>query len=195
MDRLCDSREEGFARRFAEARSSWSKAAEQESSTLREFSEQKDHDCDQAQAEQTASFNTYVESSLDRFSDWSNGEKTELDAFISECEDAWQWILKSYCLQNGGYNHSDYNHYGHGCGYQYDGHHEDHVHHDVNDAIGEHDEVLQYGQDLDIEEIKDLDGRIQKSVDLALDGVAEEVTRLTTQVSDAQTSIHSGISK
>lgn len=114
-----------------------------------------------------------------------------MDAFIAECEEAWQWILKSYCLQGAGHKDGDANHYGHGCGYGHGyGHH---GHHDKSVPIEEHDDVLAYGQDLDIKGIEDLDLKIQKSVDLTLEGVAEKVAELTASVEEAQTAVNASV--
>ena len=189
MDATCDERELGFAARVAAARSAWSTTVDTERADLVQFTAARDAECDAAQVEQTALFADYVESAKVRQAAWAEGESAALDAFIAECDEAWQWILKSYCLHDAGHDSSDYAHFGHGCGPYGD------KRHDKSVPIEEHDAVLKpaVGAGLEIKNIADVEGRIQKSVDLTLEGVADFVVALTTEVDEAQAVIDASV--
>jgi hypothetical protein len=191
MSATCDERELGFAASIAAARSAWSTTVDTERASLVEFTAARDGECDAAQVEQTALFADYVEGAKARHAAWAEAESAAIDAFIAECDEAWQWILKSYCLHDAGHHDSsDYAHFGHGCGTAYG-----HKHHDKSVPIEEHDAVLDpaIGAGLEIKNIADLEGRIQKSVDLTMEGVADFVTSLTAEVDVAQAAIDASV--
>jgi len=109
-----------------------------------------------------------------------------MDAHIAHCEEAWQWILKSYCLaEEHDSKDDDEEHYGHGCGYGYG--------FDKSVPIEEHDDVLKYGQDLEIKGIHDLDARRAKTVAIALETVPAFVANLTEEVEDRQQEINASV--
>ena len=57
--------------------------------------------CSNSFADQTNNLDSYISDAIARFDAWSASETEQMDQWISDCEDAWQWILKSYCLDNG----------------------------------------------------------------------------------------------
>jgi hypothetical protein len=189
MNATCDERELGFAASIAAARAAWSTTVETERASLDDFRIARDAECDAAQIDQTALFAAYVEGAKVRHAAWAAAESAALDAFIAECDEAWQWILKSYCLHDAGHHDtSDYAHYGHGCshGQVYD----------KTVPIEEHDDVLEVkavGAGLEIKNIADLEGRVQKSVDLTMEGVADLVSSLTASVDVAQAEIDASV--
>jgi hypothetical protein len=193
MNDICDQREAMFAARVQAARDAWTSCVAAETDALDAHTAQKDQDCDDAQAEQTGIFNQYVADALARFDAWAAAVAEDMDNHIADCEDAWQWILKSYCLVKNPYSHKDERHYldehfGHGCGHGY-GYHNIHRK-DKSVPIEEHGDILSYGQDLEIKGIDDLDGRRAKTVDLAMNTYPDFLAGLQAGVEQAQQDIN-----
>jgi hypothetical protein len=89
MSEICDARELEFADRITDARAAWGVSIDNESDALDEFTDARDADCDAAQVTQTTLLSEYTESSKARFSEWADGERTALEEFIADCDEAW----------------------------------------------------------------------------------------------------------
>jgi hypothetical protein len=149
MSDVCDEREQDLADRIVEARAEWLASLEAGSLVLADAATTQDEECDAVQVAQTSLLAEYVDSAQVRFTTWAEGEAAALEAFIAECDEAWKVVLKSYCLDDGGHkDEDDYGHYGPGCGSRYDPY-------DETIPIEDQQDILQYGQDLAINSIKD----------------------------------------
>ena len=145
--------------------------------------------CYDARGEQRGLFTYYVENAYERFALWAANERAEMAAFISECQDAWRWILKSYCLLKTDDDHDDNDHYGNNCRYNVDiGGYKKGL------EIEVHDPILSYGQpdgdDLDIKHVKDVAERIDYAVAFTMQGVAEIAATQAALVADEQANIN-----
>ena len=109
-----------------------------------------------------------------------------MDAWIAECEEAWQLILQSYCLDG------DIESLRYGCDYGHGNTHDHFDFHAVN-QINDYADILSAGQDLEIGGIDDIEGIIQKSVDLTQKGVNEFLVKQKESVQQAQSEIQTEI--
>ena len=172
LSAICDEKEADFASKITWAKETWAYSVEAATDELDAHIDIKDQECDTAQSLQIAILSAHVEAATERFEEWASNEADLMDASITECDEAWHSILKSYCLDP----ENESPHYGHGCGY---GRGAD-AHYDESVPIEEHDAVLSYGQGQDIKEIDNIPERVQRAVDLTQEGVADHVIVVQT---------------
>jgi hypothetical protein len=153
MNAICDAREAMFAERVQDARDAWNASVDAETDALNDATAAKDQACDDAQAAQTAAFDQYKVDAWTRFKAWAAAAAEDMDNHIADCEEAWTWILHSYCLidvddhqddfdADDDGDHDYFDHYGQGCGH---GHYYGITAKDKNVDIASHDAVLAYG--------------------------------------------------
>ena len=97
-----------------------------------------------------------------------------------DIEEDWEWILSSYCITNEGHEDGDFEHIGRGCNHEA-GH--KHVHYNANFS---NDEVIEFGDGMDISGIKNLESRVQYAVDWTQEGVDAEVKEIKETVKHYQ---------
>ena len=96
----------------------------------------KKEECENELTNQSNLLDSYISDAELRFDTWAVSEAEQIDEWIAQCEEAWQWILKSYCLDD------EYENDGHGCGYGYGNTHE---HFEKNAPINDHATILSAG--------------------------------------------------
>jgi hypothetical protein len=202
-DALCAEKEAALAAQVEQALADWNAAVESETATLGDNTAADTAACDAAAAEQKSNLDAFVADAEARFNAWADAERAELAEFVADCSDAWNTILASYCLDDIEYLDEHHNglaqvadsdinfglgkHYSHGCrafgqigGYE-------------KNEIEAHDDILGYGQDLEIRHIDDIPERVAAAVDYVMDGVPEVMEEQAGIVADAQAVMHDDV--
>jgi hypothetical protein len=202
-DALCAEKEAALAAQVAQALADWNSAVDTETATLGDNTAADIAGCDASATEQSDTLDEFKLAAEARFNDWAEAERAALAEFVADCSDAWNTILASYCLDDIEYLDEHHNglaqvadsdinfglgkHYSHGCrafgqigGYE-------------KNEIEAHDEILSYGQDLEIRHIDDIPERIAAAVDYVMAGVPEVMEEQAGLVADAQEAQHEAV--
>ena len=185
----CVERNVALELSVASVEAEWAATVDSESATYDANTEEETARCEGAKAAESATLTAFKAAQLLRFAQWAQGEREALAAFVAECDEAWQWILESYCLKHGteGVTSAGYGcTYGAGSGFGNGGYRK-------GIAVEEHDDILSYGQDLDIKHIQDIQGLVAHAVDFTMDGVAEEAAAQLGQADGMQALIDGAI--
>lgn len=186
-DEICNEKARELVAEVEYVENKWNECVSVETELWRANAERELERCRATKAEQVAVLTAFKDAQRQRFEEWAQSERVALAEFVAECEEAWHWILTSYCLKHGeagdiesaGYGCS----YGQGAGFGNGGFRK-------GVAIEEHGAVLAYGQDLEIKHIQGVGALIQHAVDFTMEGVAEAATEQVALVNAAQQQIH-----
>jgi hypothetical protein len=88
-DAIWDARTAELLAALDAAAARWAAHVDLEQSFLDANTAEETMRCDDARASQRAFFEAYVDGARNRFAAWADNERTELEAFIGDCEDAW----------------------------------------------------------------------------------------------------------
>jgi hypothetical protein len=202
-DALSEEKAAALADQVAQALADWNAAVDTESAAMVACTTADLDACDASATEQSDTLNEFKLAAEARFNDWAEAERAALAEFVADCSDAWNTILASYCLDDIEYLDEHHNglaqvadsdinfglgkHYSHGCrafgqigGYE-------------KNEIEAHDEILSYGQDLEIRHIDDIPERIAAAVDYVMAGVPEVMEEQAGLVADAQEAQHEAV--
>ena len=173
QDKICEQRQEDFAAYIVDVRNTWNECKDSETDSLNANTEAADARLTAGKAEDLAAFEAFKLEQQARFDAWAADERAAIEQWVEDCQEAWEWILVSYCLR-----HGDGEVYGagHGCSWG-TGAGAGNAGFLKGVAIEEHDDILSYGQDLDIKHIHNEQGLIDESVWWTMQGVADEVVR------------------
>ena len=141
--------------------STWAECAAAESGSLDANTEEETKRCEDAKLEQGDAFDAFKDAQTSRFEEWAADETAALEDFVADCDEAWEWILVSYCLSHGD---SGVPTAGHGCSWgQGSGYGNGGFQKGV--AVEDHQGVLEYEQELYIKHIPDIEALIEHAVE------------------------------
>jgi len=190
QDALCAERQAAWAAYLADVQSTWDACVVLESDSLDANTVAATATLEEGKAAQLALFEQFKADQQERFAAWAADERAAIAQFVADCQEAWEWILVSYCLRHGG--EGDVQGAGHGCtwgngaGYGNAGYLK-------GVAVEAHDDILSYGQDLDIKHIHNEDELIEEAVWWTMQGVEEEFQRQADIVDAQQVAREAGV--
>ena len=190
QDALCAERQAAWGAYLEEVQATWDACVDAENASNAANSAAATATLEEGKAAQLALFDQFKADQQDRFAAWAADERAAIAQFVADCQEAWEWILVSYCLRHGG--EGDVQGAGHGCtwgsgaGYGNAGYLK-------GVAVEAHDDILSYGQDLDIKHIHNEDGLIEAAVEWTMQGVEEEFQRQADIVDAEQADREAGV--
>lgn len=153
MDAICDARIEALESQVVAVEAAWAVSTSSNTGSLNVNTDEEQQRCEEAKDSNTAIFTAFKDAQWVRFEEWAANETAELEAFVAECEAAWQWILVSYCLHHG---HEGVEGVGRGCEYA-NGAGFGNAGYNKGVPVEDFDGILSYEQDLYIKHIHNLD--------------------------------------
>jgi len=186
QDAICDSRQAAFGDYLADVTADWDAFVEAETASLDANTAAATATLEEGKAGESSGLEAFKQAQQDRFAAWADAERANIAAHVAACQEAWDWILASYCLKHGVVDTGNSCSWGPGSGYGNAGYLK-------GVAIEEHADVLDYGQDLDIKHIQNEQGLIDGATEWTMDGVAEKVVEMQAQVDADQESRMGGV--
>ena len=189
QDRICDAKQAEWAAYLVEVKATWDDCVKTETDDLYANTADATATLEAGKQGEKDIFAQYKLDQQARFEQWAEDERAAVAQFVSDCQEAWEWILVSYCLR-----HGDGEVYGagHGCSWG-SGAGAGNAGFLKGVAIEEHDDVLSYGQDIDIKHIHNEQGLIDEAVWWTMQGVEEEVVRQQADVDADQVEREAGV--
>ena len=192
QEAACVDRNAALEIKLQQIEAAWATTVEAECATYEANTAEESTRCEAVKYEQSDLLTSSKHAQQVRFAAWAQGEREALAAFVAECDEAWQWILESYCLRHG--TEGDVTSAGYGCSYgQGSGFGNGGFRKGI--AVEEHDAILSYGQDLDIKHVQDTAGLVQHAVDFTMEGVAGEAAAQQEAVNEMQVLIDGAVAE
>ena len=192
QEAACVDRNAALEIKLQQIEAAWATTVEAECATYEANTAEESARCEAVKIAQSDLLTSFKHAQRVRFAAWAQGEREALAAFVAECDEAWQWILESYCLRHG--TEGDVTSAGYGCSYgQGSGFGNGGFRKGI--AVEEHDAILSYGQDLDIKHVQDTAGLVQHAVDFTMEGVPGEAAAQQEAVNEMQALIDGAIAE
>ena len=183
MDATCDTRIAALNKTLEDVRDTWQSCVTAETDSLNTNTKEESDRCEASKEANTKQLEEFKAGQLAQYEAWAAAETAALEEFVAKCAEAWEWIQVSYCLKHG--TEGDVTQTGYGCSWgQGSGYGNAAFKKGI--AVEAHDEVLKYGQNLDIKHIHNLDKLVKHAVEYTMAGVPEEAAKQKKEVDWAQ---------
>jgi hypothetical protein len=149
QDAICEMRQAAWYAYLADVKATWDECVEAETTSLDANTADATATLEAGKQQERDLFEQFKQEQQDRFGAWAKDERAAIAQFVSDCQEAWEWILVSYCIKHGDDGVTSA---GHGCSWG-SGAGAGNAGFMKGIAIEEHDDILSYGQDLDIKHI------------------------------------------
>jgi hypothetical protein len=190
QDAICDARMAIWAAYLADVEATWSACVIAETGSLDANTAAATATLNAGKAHNINTLEAWKASQQARFAAWAADERAAVAQFVSDCQDAWYTIQASYCIKHaadGGIAHTGYGcSWGQGAG--------------IGNAgflkgveVEAHDDILSYGQDLDIKHIHNEQGLIDEAVWWTMQGVEDMKVAQQARVDADQQAREAGV--
>ena len=102
---LLNQRSASFANYLEDVSDAWNQTVSTEEQSLNANTSAATTMFDNAKAANTTTLNAWKGEQQSRFQAWAADERAAVAHWAADCEEAWEWILMSYCISKDPHNH------------------------------------------------------------------------------------------